>query len=144
MISQAARYAIRSLTYLESLESDKYIAVRTISEELAISPTFLAKILKRLVESKLIDTYRGPNGGIRLTRAASTITIRQIIESVDGESLFKDCVLGLPGCGNDTPCPMHESWAHLREQLRDTFDSETIANLATSFRDNGARLSSSM
>jgi Rrf2 family iron-sulfur cluster assembly transcriptional regulator len=142
VISQAARYAIRSLAYLESLGSDKYVAVRTISEELAISPTFLAKILKRLVKSELIDTYRGPNGGIRLTRAASTITIRQVIESVDGESLFRDCVLGLPGCGNEAPCPMHNSWASLREQLQNTFDSETIARLAISYRDDGARLRS--
>jgi len=144
VISQAARYAIRSLAYLDSLGSDNYVAVRTISEDLDISSTFLAKILKRLIKSDLIETYRGPNGGIRLTRAASTITIRQVIESVDGDSLFQDCVLGLPGCGEESPCPMHDAWALLREQLQNTFDSETIGHLGASYRDDGARLRSSV
>lgn len=128
---------------MESLGTSKYVSVRSISENLGISPTFLAKILKRLIKSELIDTYRGPNGGIRLARAASTITIRQVIESVDGESLFKDCVLGLPGCGEETPCPMHNAWAELRTRLQQTFDSETIGHLAASYRDEGARLHSS-
>ena len=141
MISQAARYAVRSLAYLDSLQDAEYVSVRIISRELDISGAFLGKILKPLSAAKLIDTYRGPKGGIRLARASSSITVRDVIEAVDGKGLFKDCILGLPGCGDETPCPMHKEWAAQREQLTRTLDASTIDALATGYRDSGFRLS---
>lgn len=128
------------MIYLESLRSKNFVAVRTIGEDLNISATFLAKILKELVANGLVDTYRGPRGGVRLARPASTITVRQVVEAIDGEALFTDCVLGLPECGNDVPCPMHNEWAKTRSQIKETFDSATIARLGDSYASGGIRL----
>ncbi|NND72287.1 MAG: Rrf2 family transcriptional regulator [Rhodothermales bacterium] len=128
------------MIYLGSLDSNDYVAVRTISAELNISATFLAKILKNLLAHDLVDTHRGPTGGVRLARAASTITVRQVVEAVDGDALFKACVLGLPNCGNDAPCPMHQEWAQTRQQIQKTFDSSTISSLGDSYASGGIRL----
>jgi hypothetical protein len=34
----------------------------------------------------------------------------EIVVAIDGEDLFRECVLGLPGCGDATPCPLHDEW----------------------------------
>jgi Rrf2 family protein len=128
------------MIYLGSLGSNDYVAVRTISSQLNISSAFLAKILKNLIAHGLVDTYRGPTGGVRLSRAASTITVRQVVEAIDGTALFKDCVLGLPDCGNDAPCPMHAEWTTTRQHIQNAFDSATIANLGDEFARGGFRL----
>ena len=129
------------MIYLGSLESDDFVSVRSISNALNISATFLAKILKGLVMHSLVVTHRGPRGGVKLARPASTITVRQVIEAIDGEGLFRECVLGLPECGNDVPCPMHAEWMNTRQLIQQTFDSSTVADLGTSFASGGIRLS---
>ncbi|NIT52519.1 MAG: Rrf2 family transcriptional regulator, partial [candidate division Zixibacteria bacterium] len=83
---------------------------------------------------------RGPNGGVSLARPATAITIFDIIAAIDGLKLFEECILGLPGCGNDKPCPFHEDWQVVREDLKNTFKNSTLADLSARIKDFGLRI----
>lgn len=140
VFSSAARYALRATAHLGSLHEEGYVPARRLAEVLEIPPTFLAKVLKQLVDAGLLVAFRGPTGGVRLSRAADQISLRQIIEAVDGPAVFTECVLGLPGCGDLEPCPLHEGWAPIRAALAAEFDRQTIGSVSDAYLAGALRL----
>ncbi len=54
--------------------------------------------------------------------------------------MFTECILGLPGCGTEAPCPFHEEWTPVREQLKETFATTNIRYLVKKL-EMGKRLS---
>lgn len=85
-------------------------------------------------------SYRGPTGGVTLTKPAQDIIIYDIVTAIDGDAIFTGCILSLPGCGNQTPCPMHESWALVRNKIRTLFITTSLADLARGVRESNLRL----
>lgn len=141
MISQASRYALRSLAYLANHDGTRFLAVRKLGEALDISVPFLAKILNQLVTSGVLQAHRGPTGGVRLAMPADDISVRRVIEDIDGSGLFTECVLGLPGCGDETPCPMHASWGAIRAAVAASFEQQSLGDLARGYGSGDMRLS---
>jgi len=129
MLSKSCEYGLRAALYLSTLDSDGYVSIGAISDELDISFPFLTKIFQKLNEAGLLTSQRGPNGGVALTEAPEEIALYDIIVAIDGDSLFEDCVLGLPGCGNAEPCPLHDQWIDKREQVETMFRTATLADL---------------
>ncbi len=142
LLSKSCEYGLRATLYLASLEPERYVSIRTISEELDISFHFLTKIFQKLTQAGLMRSFRGPNGGIALARPADEITLRDIVIAIEGPELFTECVLGLPGCGDRNPCPVHATWGVVREQLEALFASETLADFAAKIQAQDLRLTS--
>jgi Rrf2 family protein len=116
--------------YVASLGQTEYIPILRISKELNISFHFLTKILQTLTENKIMISYRGPKGGIALARPARSIKLIDIVHAIDGRETFNQCIFGLPGCGINTPCPLHGEWANSREKIKHMFEKTTLADLA--------------
>ncbi len=121
---------MRATLHLATLKSDGYVSIRAISEELDISFHFLTKIFQKLTQAGILASFRGPNGGVALARPATRITLLDIVIAIDGPELFTECVLGLPGCGDRKPCPLHDKWAQERARLREMFGATTVADAA--------------
>jgi len=129
MLSKSCEYGLRATLYLSTLESDGYVSIGEISDELDISFPFLTKIFQKLNDADLLTSQRGPKGGVALTKPPSEIAIYDIVVAIDGDNLFKECVLGLPGCGDAAPCPLHEQWTDKRDQVEAMFRSATLDEL---------------
>jgi len=129
MLSSSCEYGLRAMLYLASLNPDGYVSVQTISDELDISFPFLTKIFQQLNDADLLESRRGPNGGVALTKSPDAITLYDIVVAIDGRDLFEECVLGLPGCGEAEPCPLHEQWSDEKERVEQIFRSSTLADL---------------
>lgn len=142
LLSKASEYGIRAVLYLASLQEPGYVAIRSISEALGISSPFLTKILQQLNQADLLTSYRGPNGGVALARPAAKITLEDVYVAIEGPALFTECVLGLPGCGDQKPCPLHRAWAVERERLRTLFAQTTLADFGEALRSGDLRLQS--
>ena len=110
MLSKSCEYGLRATLYLASLDGDGYVPINTISEELGISFSFPTKIFQKLNDAGLLTSQRGPKGGVALNRPADEMTLYEIVVAIDGDDLFEVCVLGLPGCGDAEPCPLHDQW----------------------------------
>lgn len=142
LFSKGCTYAIRAALLVavkETREGRKFIPIRELADELDLSFHFLTKILQILTEAEIMKSFRGPNGGIGLARPANKISLIHIISAVDGMSLFSECVLGLPGCGEATPCPLHKTWSKQREELQRMLEGTTLAALARDLGKNGLR-----
>lgn len=130
LLSKGCEYGLAGAMYLASIRQDGYVPIRTISERLGISYPFLTKVLQQLNEAGLLTSMRGPNGGVALSRPPEGLTLKEIVIAIDGPELFTECVLGLPGCGDDKPCPMHDQWGEVRDHLDGLFGGLSLAEAA--------------
>jgi Rrf2 family protein len=140
LLSKGCEHGLRSMLYLSLRDRDEYISIREIGNALDISSTFLTKVLQELNDAGLVDSRRGRYGGVTLARDPASITLYQIVAAVDGESLFRECVLGLPGCGEEKPCPLHQEWARQRDQLELMFRRVTLKQMAERAVDRDIRI----
>jgi Rrf2 family protein len=126
-------YGIRA-ALLVSLKSEEdkesFIPIRLIAEELKVSFHFLTKILQILTQAKIMESYKGPNGGVRLANPSESVYLIDIIEAIDGTKVFSSCLIGLPNCGDEVPCPLHEEWKKSKGQLQSVFQKMSLAKLA--------------
>ena len=129
-MSRAAQYAIRTLIQLARLPGAGSATVASIAEKEAIPPAFLAKVVRSLVRAGLIESSRGPGGGIRLARPPEEISVLQTIESAGDERYLELCMLGLPRCTDANPCAMHAFWSETRGRLRAELAKATIAAIS--------------
>ncbi|MDZ7689946.1 MAG: Rrf2 family transcriptional regulator [Balneolaceae bacterium] len=130
LLSKACIYGLRASLFLASTERSSFISISRISEQLDISRHFLTKILQELTQSGLLESLKGPNGGVRFVKPASEIRLIDVVEAIDGLDLLNECVLGLPGCGNEKPCPVHEEWSETRGELRQMLEENTLTEIA--------------
>lgn len=110
-LSKKADYALLALCYLATA-TERCATAREISEQHGIPPELLAKILQRLKKYRLVVSAPGPTGGYRLARMASDISVRAIIEAVDGPPALTHCLKsGSPTCSQIDRCtvraPLH-------------------------------------
>jgi len=129
MLSKSCEYGLRAALYLASLDEEGYVSIGTISDELDISFPFLTKIFQKLNDADLLTSKRGPSGGVALNRPADAITLYEIVVAIDGEDLFRECVLGLPDCGDAEPCPLHDQWVEKRTQVEEMFRTASLTEL---------------
>ncbi len=127
MLSNACKYAIRSILYLAINSSeDNKIGVKIIAEELETPQPFLAKLLQQLTRDKLVSSTKGPNGGFYLDSKNRKNAIWDVIISIDGTSKFDNCFLGLAKCDDRNPCPVHFIVSPFKDKILSSFRDKTI------------------
>lgn len=141
VISKSGEYGLRALLYMAAHRgSQEFVSIRQMAEELDISFHFLTKILQILTQKGLLQSYRGPNGGIAFLVPPEDITLANLIRALEGDDFFDKCLLGLPGCGEQRPCPMHHFWTTIKVKLKAEFETTSLADLGLTTRENQFRL----
>ncbi len=140
LLSKSAIYGLRASLYIASLKSKEYITVKQISDELGISFHFLAKILQALTQHGILRSFRGPNGGVALAKPASEIRLAELLNAIDGATMFDECIMGLPGCGHERPCPLHDQWASAQKRIKELFENTTLAEQSDRIQELDLRL----
>lgn len=142
MLSNACKYAIRSILYLGIFsEENKKIGVKKIAEELETPQPFLAKLLQQMTKSKLVSSTKGPNGGFYLSASDRENSVWDIVQNVDGTEKFEQCFLGLSKCGDENPCPVHYIAAPFRSKILADFRDKTINQFTEEIKSTGKVLS---
>lgn len=142
VLSKSSVYGLRALLFIVSREDHKgYISISEISKELDISFHFLTKIFQALTQNGLLISYRGPKGGVALQRQADQIKLIEVIAILEGDDFFNKCILSLPDCSDNNPCPAHEIWKKTRNELKDNFEKVTLADMGNKVKVGHMRLS---
>src|SRR5262245_20294226 len=84
-LTRASSYALHAVAYMAQQQHDTPLASHKIAHERGIPERFLLKVLKPLVSARVLVSIKGPNGGYRLARPASDISMLEIVEAVDGQ-----------------------------------------------------------
>ena len=130
VFSRACAYGLRAMLYMAAQPKNQRVLVSETAARLEIPAPFLAKIIQTLSRQSLVDSQKGPGGGVRLGRPIEEITLLQVMEAIDGLGLVEVCVMGMRECSDEVACPLHETWTGLREQIVDMLSDQNIAEVA--------------
>ncbi len=131
MFSKSCKYAMRAVLFLALNSSPKKkLGVNQIAEELDVPKHFLAKILQQLSRNLLISSTKGPSGGFFLSEENLNTSLRKVVETIDGPEVFNSCILGLPVCSFENPCPLHFKAIEYRNGLLEVIEGNSIKELA--------------
>lgn len=131
LLSKRCLYGLRAVLYLViQPEESGYISIKVIAEALGVPFHFLTKVLQDLTRAGMLVSSRGVAGGVKLAKPAGNLDVLQVIESLEGDAVFRGCILGLERCGGKNPCAIHDQWAALRHQMIKMFSSETLEEIA--------------
>jgi Rrf2 family protein len=84
MIGKTSLLALRTLLLLAREDRRVCLSPRRLAEMLGESPTYLAKVVRHLVRSGILEAEKGAKGGVRLVRNPSDITLLAVVEACQG------------------------------------------------------------
>ncbi len=130
-ITMEADYAIRIVIYLA--RENRRVDANTISENTGVSLRFALKILRNLVGSGLVRSFKGTQGGYELNRAPQEITLRELLEVVEGPYMFSRCLEPSRPASCTRPsgdcCKPQQVFAEISRTVRQMLEEVSIAQL---------------
>ncbi len=122
-------YGLRALIYLANSPS-QWTKAAEIGSVMSIPVGFLQIVLQDLQRSRLVTSRSGPKGGYALGRPPGSITVCEVVESLEGPLDTGECALRGGPCHWDDVCALHRVWSSAREALRERLQSATLAEVA--------------
>jgi len=128
MFSKACEYGIRAATYiaLQSL-GGRRVSLRDIARNIDSPEAFTAKILQQLSKNNIVESVKGAAGGFEIERAnMEKIRLSHIVAAIDGNAVYVGCGLGLKECNADKPCPVHDRFVAIRNELQEMLENTSL------------------
>ena len=132
-ITQEADYALRIVCFLA--EEGSVMDATTISESAHVTQRFALKILRKLVLGGLVKSYKGANGGYQLADSPENVTLKDVIELIDGEIAISKCLLEDHVCSKQgerkSACTIHRIFDGINRDVTEKLGGITIASVIT-------------
>lgn len=129
-LTRLADYAVRAVIHLATKEVGELATIAEIAERQSIPQSFLAKVMQALTRGGIVRAHRGKTGGFSLFNKAEDVTIRQVVEAVEGPLILNRCLLRQGECDRDIFCGAHPVWLEAQEALVKVLDSYSAADMA--------------
>ena len=130
-LKSTSQYAIRILYYISSIKDERLCSATELSDKLNIPYKFLTKIMTQLVKSEFVDSIRGREGGYQLSRPASEVALKDILDSFNECEDEKSCILGIGLCDNKQKCALHDQWVKPKNMIKKMFEETTLETLTS-------------
>ncbi len=127
MISNRTEYAVRALRELASSSGMRKSG--EIAKRQNIPRKFLPHILSDLAKSGLVRTSRGFGGGIVLNRKPEDITLKSVVEAVQGPIIAYECLIGATECELSKGCILRPVWQRVQSAVDEMLTSITLEDL---------------
>lgn len=130
-LSKKADYALIAMKHL-ALRSDagNSSSAREMAEAYSIPLELLAKVLQRLVRSRLLMSEQGTRGGYRLGRSPQLISVADVIQAVDGPVTVTACSPEDHRCDQYLRCSIRDPLWKIRSRILDSLNTVSVAELA--------------
>ncbi len=137
-LSTRARYGVRLMLVLALNYGKGPVYLKDIAKLEEISEKYLSLIIIPLRGVGLVNSLRGAKGGYSLARDPSLITLKEIVEVLEGDSLV-DCIKDPSTCSRVPTCASRDVWALLGGKISETLDSITLEQLVVMNREKAER-----
>ena len=137
MFSKACEYGIRASIYIaEQSMLGKRVNQKEISKAIDSPEAFTAKILQQLSKNNLVHSEKGPSGGFTMdNQTIDKMKLSHIVFAIDGDEVYKGCGLGLKKCNEKKPCPAHDKFKIVRDELKKMLETTTVKELTFGLKD---------
>jgi Rrf2 family transcriptional regulator, iron-sulfur cluster assembly transcription factor len=128
-LTKGVEYGIEGILYLARRDDGRPSLIRDISRATDIPETFLSKIFQKLATKGLIRSRRGFRGGFRLARPAGRITLREIVEALQGPIEFHRCLDHLRERGRRHRCHVRRVFRKVQRKVASILEQTTLEDI---------------
>ncbi|WP_297634599.1 Rrf2 family transcriptional regulator [uncultured Clostridium sp.] len=129
-ISQESDYAIRAIRSMYKIGESNKVEARVIAEREEIPIRFLFKILRKLCKAEIIRSFRGVNGGYLINKPLDTITLKDIIEAIDGPITINKCTEDSQSCNLCIRgCSLYKEMLSMESKIKKILSEKTIKQI---------------
>ncbi|NLM41465.1 MAG: Rrf2 family transcriptional regulator [Firmicutes bacterium] len=136
-ITRKTEYAVSALVEL-ARHPGEYISSKVIASRQEIPVNFLPQIIALLGNQGWVAGVRGPGGGVRLEADPAQITIKDVVELIEGPIAISKCLSGEIECPRQGECPMQPVWMEAQQAFVDVLGKRTIADLVNNTPEKAA------
>jgi len=138
-LSTKGRYGVRLMLDLAAHYGEGPVLLREISRREDISEKYLWHLINPLKSAGLINSTRGSHGGYTLAKAPAEISVKDILEVVEGPICLVDCIEKPASCKRSDFCIARDLWGDASRVLAETLAKTTLASLVERQKDKKER-----
>lgn len=127
-LTTKGRYAVTAMLDVALHAADRPISLAEIADRQGISRPYLEQIFGRLKRAGLVESWRGPGGGYRLSTDPENVSVADVISAV-GEGVDATRCGGTGDCQDGEVCLTHELWSDLSMQIHLFLSRITLGSL---------------
>lgn len=136
-ISTKGRYGARLMLELALYYGKGTVLLKDIAKREEISEGYLEHLLPPLKAAGLVNSSRGAHGGYTLAKTPSEITLREVVQALEGPLSPAECV-GTPNvCQRVRSCVTRDIWKKLGEKISQTLESVTLKDMVEMQKNKG-------
>jgi len=128
-LSTKSRYGTRAIIDIAQNSENGKTMLKDISARQSLSPKYLDHILSAMRRAGIIKNIRGKGGGYILSRSPSCITVKDIVEAVDGEFQPVECLSNIELCDKVPSCGTRDVWLKMKEAVDGVLEEATLQSL---------------
>ena len=126
-ISTKGRYGLQVMVEFAAHDGE-VLSLKSVAEAHEISLKYLEQIVQLLVKADLLASFRGANGGYKLTKRPSEITVAAILSATEGSLSVVSC-MDKNACGNNCHCRVRKCWDKLNGLIDGYLQNVSLAEL---------------
>ena len=128
-LSTRVRYGTRALLDLALQPDSSPISLKDIANRQNISLQYLEHIIGPLVNSGIVKSTRGVNGGIQLNQRPEDVKIGEVVRLLEGNTTPVDCIGNPENCNRSHECVTRDVWCDMKKAIDETLNSVTLKDL---------------
>lgn len=128
-LSSRGRYGVRLMLDLAFYYGGEAQFLKDIAKRQEISEKYLWQLIKPLKSAKLINSARGAHGGYKLAKHPSEITLRDIVEILEGPISITECSSNPDVCERIKICSARDIWENISVMISQYLESISLADL---------------
>ncbi|MBN3040833.1 MAG: Rrf2 family transcriptional regulator [Candidatus Omnitrophica bacterium] len=133
-LSTRARYGTRLMLELGLSYGKGPVFLKDISASQEISEKYLSQIIIPLRAAGLVDSYRGAKGGYSLSRPPYAITLKEIVENLEGGLELVSCIRNPDECNKIAECVTRDIWKSVSKTITDVLSGITVDTLVKMYK----------
>ena len=134
-MSTRGRYGVRLMVALALNYGNGITLLRDVSRREEISEKYLGQIIIPLKNAGLVTSQRGSRGGYALARPPESVTVKDVVEAIEGRIAAVFCVEDPDACARATSCVASRVWKKLSRDIEESLSAFSLAELARQARE---------
>lgn len=127
-ISKLTDYAI--LMMVEMTRDGGMLSAHALAERVHVETPTASKVLKLLAGNGLLESYRGANGGYRVKREASDISVAEVIAAIEGPIAMTECSVEEGLCSQEDQCELRGNWQRISLAVAQALREVSLAEMS--------------
>ena len=128
-ISKMTDYAIMVMVELYASRGE-VLNAHVLAERSHLELPTVSKVLKLLVKTGLVDSYRGATGGYSLERDAQQVSVAEIIAAIEGPIAMTECSVEEGLCSQEANCGLRGNWQRISVAIAEALENVSLAEMA--------------